>query len=1030
MFSKKLSILFTTALLALQTFVPIYAATHIEPDFLRAKPGLPPPSIKAKLESPKFQKKLQRFQETYGKQKTSQPGAFDGWWQNTIRGNNAGFGEPPFGSIDDLDSYIFIDSVTLERFGLTLVTTFPGTPVYPREFTNVDYGPTQEPSDINFYYQPNPDELVEVLDLDGPFFNPVNGQSWWSLKLQPDGTSLCASIDSRPEYIGYLSQANFFKKIDAPWNPIRPFDDTDSAFPDVTNPVAIAQYMYNSWTLNSLNPENNNFKDTDYKSFYEREAIFAQLIDEGFTFITPIRRIRVSQPGEHFISEFSRPFTTVPNNSFVSSDKLTDIFTDGFSYATTGATVEIGGFEGPWACMNGIYVNGVAIDEENAIPNPSPTHVDVNEDQTKGTFRNVYNHFLLNFDSSDAKKFPRDNEGWAKGICGKPYVKVIHRITPDTEYPALFGALQSMFYQMYQVSFHTARFKAIFKPGSMFLVNTWQEMKDAVATNNYWGSPADNGRNQIASRDQQAIPSGFFNNAVLANRTVTTYNDPFGLTQAPGSKYDYNIVMANYLDQNSVKNLYWAIAGTPATNPGDPTAPNGQFLQFDPVDIGYKPVIPGTQRAEFVGALGNVIVTDGIPKPQNPDPEHFTLLGDFFYPTATDTFVSNNYYVGFIDPALTGDKRIGYLRWGDEGLSDPSFFMITSTFPPVAAQLPPSQGGTNLKYGREAISQVMSNYTRYFNQQNCDAVILDIRANNGGIFEDLITVAEFFGDDRASVTLEWSKKDNGNSDLVQLDDSSQFQFFQNVIERNATSLDHFYVQQNAATYGADTICRGSPGKSKKVIVLTDYGAASSGDIFPHLFLGENLDGNLGSNTTGIIIGDIDGRLKGAAASNPLPVSKFANRIYDAQGRPFSPIDFTTDTATFPLLVNGRTGSTDNPVYYNQQSNLVAPSEAPTLHGTAGGNPLPNDWETNVWPALGLIKAPKGLFDPGFPKGKPNFDKRTSWRDPWLEQAILAAIGQESDSSSSPSSCQKKTHKRKFPFCHKKKHKQQRHAIAK
>lgn len=1003
-------------------------------DQTRVKPGVgftpkKAKKIRAQLTSPEFQEKLKEIQSARGVQEALDPTPFQGWWQLITRGNLNGFAETHFGTAtSDSDSYIFIDTETLQRFGITIVSTLAGTPVYPREFTNQDYGTTQEPLGLNFYYQASPTEIVQVFDLDGPAFDPTVGQSSWSLKLQADGQSLCAGFDSRPDFVGTLTDSGFYQKISAP-PPIRPFDATDSAFPDVTNPVAMAQYIYNAFTLNFLDPQNIHFDDQDYKSFYEREAIFAQLLDEGFTFITPIRRIRVSQPGTHYLAAYSQ--LNAPNGTFISHDLVTDIFTDGFSFATTGSTVEIGGFEGPWARMNGIYVNGVATQEANAIPNPRPPFVDVNEEETKGTFLNVYNHFQLRFDSQNAKKFPRDELGYGTEICGKPYVKVHHSIKADTEYPAFIAGLQMMFYKMYQVSFHTMRFGGRFKLGSMFLFNTFEEMKTHVASGDFWGNPLnDNGFNGIQSRINQAIPSGFFNNPIYNRRGVTTYNDPFGLSQAPGSYNDYNIVMANYLDQKSIKNLYWAISGHPATLPDSPKAPDGAFLQFDPREVGYKPAIPvpGSTTAEFVGALGDVTVVKGKPQPQFPsvDPtgKYYSLLGDFFTPFGDDTSISNAYYVGLIDSRLTNGKKVGYLRWLDEGLIDPGFFLPTATFPPVAASLPPSQGGTNLKYGREAMSQVFSIYTRYFNELGCDALILDIRSNNGGQPENIVALAEFVGDDRALFSQRWSKKDNGNSDLIDLADTSQYTFFQEIQERNSASFAQLFVQQNAATYGADTIFRGSPGHPKKIIVLTDYGAASAGDAFPHLFLGEFLDGNLGSNTTGIIIGDIDGRLKGSSSNaSPVPVSKFANQLYDQLGRPFAPIKYTADLPVGQVY-NGLTG-----IPYNIQSELVAPVKAPSLKGTAGGNPLPNDWETNVWPALGLIKAPKGLFDPRFPKGKPNFKNRESWRDPWLEQAILAAIGAESDALSS-SSCHKQKQKSKFPSCHKKKQKQKCPAIAK
>ncbi len=959
MLSKNLNLLLLSALLA-APILSLYGDELIQ----RPKLSLERiEKIKEKLQSPKNQEKIKKNNEC--RQSLRDLEDFQGWWQITGRGTFFGFGlGAPFAGAGtaDIDCYIFIDTTT----DPVTISTLAGTPYLPRELTNLDGAGTIS---FNTYYLASPTELVNTMDLDGVDFDPTNGQSWWSLKLQSDG-SIAASMDSRPEFVGYWSsQAAIFKKVPAPLQPVRPFDDTNSAFPDVTNPVAIAQYIYNALTLNHNQPQNINYNDTDYRTFYEREAIFAQLLDEGFTFTTPIRRLRVSQPGQHYVAGLS----TAGNPPFITTDLVTDIFTDGFSFATTGATVEIGGFVGPWARLNGTYVNGVAVIEEGAIPDPNSTHLDINADQTRGTFRNVFNHFLLDFDSS---AMPHDEQGWGLAVCGNPYVRVTHRITADMEYPAFRAAIEAMFFLMYQVSSHNA-YNAYFPPGSLFLFDTWDELKVAAATNNFWSSSTHRGDNLVRTRTSQAIPSSFYNNVTLAERQITTYNDPFGLTQAPGSTYDYNIVMANYITQP--KNLYYAIAGTPDLTP---VAPNGAPLQFDPVDIGYKPAIPGPQRAEFVGALGDITVVDGIPQPQNPDPTYYSLVGA----TSTDdTRNSNAYYLGIIDPALTGGKRIGYIRWLDAVNIDPLSFLLNSTFPPVAAGLPPSQGGTNLKYGREALSQVSANYTRFFNQQNCDAIIFDMRGNNGGLLEVAFSFAEFIGADRAAFHTLWSKNDNGNSDLIDFSDTTQYDFFQDFMNGNTVSFRQFYVSQNESTYGADTIFRGSPGNPKKIIILTDYASASAGDIMPHFFLGETLNGDLGANTTGLIIGDIDGRLKGAASNrNPVPVSEFSNRLYSASGAPFTPIRYRADLASGEPI----NGVTD--IFYNQQTEGTAPSPAPTLQGTAGGNPLPNDWSTNAWPALGFIPPYPGLFDPRIPKGLPVANVPETARDPWLEQCIVLA----------------------------------------
>jgi ABC-type molybdate transport system substrate-binding protein len=239
-------------------------------------------------------------------------------------------------------------------------------------------------------------------------------------------------------------------------------------------------------------------------------------------------------------------------------------------------------------------------------------------------------------------------------------VKVTHQITSSTEYPAFVAAIRALFFASYRISQHSA-YNAFFAPNSMFMFDTWDDLKNALETNSYWGSPLNVGDNLIRTRTNQRVPSGFYNNAVFAKTGVTTYNDPFGLNQLPGSYFDYNIVLANYVTK--AKNIYWAIAGTP-------TGPT----QFNPAEVGYtKPLIAGLQPAEFVGTLGDIEVVDGKPVPMNPNDTYYYLLGSSSSQNK-DVRNSNSYYVGLIDPSLTAGKKVGYLRLMDQTQVDPRGF--------------------------------------------------------------------------------------------------------------------------------------------------------------------------------------------------------------------------------------------------------------------------------------------------------------------------------------------------------------------
>lgn len=589
--------------------------------------------------------------------------------------------------------------------------------------------------------------------------------------------------------------------------------------------------------------------------------------------------------------------------------------------------------------------------------------------KAEGTWVNVFDHFLLKADTSDASQFPRDNLGWAL-FKGCPKVKVTHRFTPDMEYAAFRAAVAAMFYMLYQVSQHNDF--TIFAPiGSIFGYDTWKEVQTAVKT-----LPAPFVVQVPRTRTSQSLPSMFYNDVTRDARLAVTYNDPFGLNQfptpsaVPGSLgyYAYNIVMANYI--SNPKNVYFAIEGTLNTPP---------IFPIQSLPAGYKPIKPAANRAQFVGVLGNISVVNGQPVPTNPDPTYATLLGQIALPTAAQTptqlsTTSNNYYFGKIKNGLS-QKNIGYIRFVDAGLQDPSFVMFTSFFSPANTS-------SLLTYSRESFRKVFSEVMRYFvTDLQCDALIFDIRGNNGGLPWTIEAFMEFIGADRNLVDTRSGRKDTGNSTLLDLA-SPPYTSVNNAVSNTVDMSKTLLVSVSENLYGSGCIFRGNQQKQKKVILLVDEGAASAGSDCQKYFLGASLDGDLGSFTRGVIIGDNDERLKGAASSRgPVPVSKDNNYLVGPTGLPVSPINFRTD---LPISIQRIINTS---IFDNEQTDLIVPSQAPSLNGTSGSKALPNDWESLVYPDIGLLPF---VNHSGLPLPNPDFNNRATWRDTWLEQAILEA----------------------------------------
>jgi hypothetical protein len=173
--------------------------------------------------------------------------AFQGWWKMVLRGNEFGFG---FGAqTDDIDSYVYIDLSQYDPANnkYVKISTICGTPTQPREITPLDV--RNGAITMNDYYVPESTALVNVLDLNGPAFNPINGQSFWSLKLQADKKTICVSSDSQPQWEGYQATSNLLTKIESP-PPILPYDNTAP----VSDPVYMAKYIFNATELNHNQP--------------------------------------------------------------------------------------------------------------------------------------------------------------------------------------------------------------------------------------------------------------------------------------------------------------------------------------------------------------------------------------------------------------------------------------------------------------------------------------------------------------------------------------------------------------------------------------------------------------------------------------------------------------------------------------------------------------------------------------------------------------------------------------------------------
>ena len=358
----------------------------------------------------------------------------------------------------------------------------------------------------------------------------------------------------------------------------------------------------------------------------------------------------------------------------------------------------------------------------------------------------------------------------------------------------------------------------------------------------------------------------------------------------------------------------------------------------------------------------------------------YSLVSGALNPTPAQILNNKNVlYFGRIKTTLTSGKNVGYIRLRAFPNVDPSALATTGFFDPT--------NGTSPKSNREATSRVLSAMMKYLvTDLGCQgqAIIIDIRGNGGGSGTLAQALAEFFGATRPGLISNTPYKDDGIALLDQLQDTTKYSTDNEVFATTQNRNSTIFASYNVTAYP------GSVFQGGKVIILTDCISNSTGDVLPNFFVGANLDKNIGAGTTVKFIGDIDGRFSGGTSgiANPMPVSQNSSFLTDAAGNPVSPTRASYD-ASFGLSPKNVGGTN----YFITQQTPVTAIDAAPLKGTAGGNPLPNDWPQTVWPDLGFITPYPYPQLPGEPTpvAGTTAAAQATWNDVWLRQAILAAI---------------------------------------
>ena len=862
-----------------------------------------------------------------------------GWWRNRTIGAVDGI-NPGGPYILSLNQYIFVDTSISP---IQIQETW-GTKKYPRLQPDfLDPEPYPIPSLPNptltpqsFYLKKDESGKLDLINvynskLKGAVNPDLSYNVGATFKLQDDGT-LQAFEYANYNYFGSISYLPFqvFEKMDT-----APIDTTNL---DWNDPVMMFKYYVSA--LSSSNSSTNlATKGTNYVGPKRAKKILKQFYAGTFEKTTPIWKIRATN-------------TTVYNAAGISADKWTTLYTGNkckgkFSSATHGSTVYVKGGTDRFAKLNGTYENGVAAFNSSANLKLKQGWVDKGPD---GSFQDLFFSLLLNLDTSCLQDLADPLTGWIilpPGIT----ITVKHHVHSNMKYHELAAASMAWFYATFHTGTHIEQIVYTYD-NSARIIGSFQELKTLLAR------PQGANSQLEYVRFGQSNPNFFYHNAV-PYLNYPLINCPYPLYQA-NINLQYEVPAANYLEEIYV--LVWTIRGVLESDQPDPVATFGYPFINDPT----------AGRAHFESLVLQTTVIDGII--QVPAyPSGYTTIGDW----GPDIANVNSYYFGIINPKLTERHKIGYLYKRDCDFCDPINLMTNCG---VYAPETPNKS-KNPRIFREGLSQVYSKMMLLFKQKSIEAFILDQTGNLGGA-PDIISLSEFFGDDRLMYT-------TATADAVDIDLLHSFSKANvvNQASRKPWKLgsETALVELNEKLYPG-SVFHGTEKQEFPFIFMTDIFAFSFGDISPNLFLGENGDGNLGHNTQMHLVGCIDGREFGFADFSPnLPVNS-NTKYLDVNGNPVSAISFSLDGGSFFLEYS------KNKLSQFQQHQGVKPTKT-KFKGQDGGNALPISYEKTLFEDQGWTPR-KRKYLSGWKEihsTPPDPNDPTTWTFLYLDAAIDKAI---------------------------------------
>lgn len=757
-----------------------------------------------------------------------------------------------------------------------------------------------------------------------------------------------------------------------------------SQTPELFSPVELAKnlFYYNSYKTHVNN--NNAGIDDDYiGNRYAAQAAFDSFSSNGVTFVTPIKRVQASYSG--------------PNNVFGAngSTLTTDIYTqEQAHYCTPGSNVTISGFAGAWSALNGYYPNGVSFYEHSCVKTGGLQGAYSDSVLTStggiGTWFDVHNKFLLIKDTGDATVYPVSNATGTLGqavFSGSPLTSVTHRFSNDMTYNEWQAAYMAMCIYIFGNQTHTRNGVTLEdrNTGKLYSVWDFQAGTNNPTVLNYTKPITFTSPNHLIICTQQFFTSfrkytwgndpyqtqyylniKFYTGTQTSTATPITYNHALPLNYCTGTPQQLFIGLDGTNTKNRVQNYVstrYSMSGSNIRNVSDINFTGGNYVTAQ--------LVP---RDQVTGVF--------------PNRSQWTLSNNSYgaVSVTTSTNFLNYFYATLIDPLYTNGKKIGYMTVPDGG----NFWygVISNNFLGLLPELAPPIPSNTVYTGALGALKVMTTVIKWFNDQNCDGLILDGRFNGGG--PDSTWMQLLFGGDRKGRTQYNAPNTDGYSAITKYANSTD-----SSVNSQVQYMMENVLPSDVARNFTGGVFRGTgsnPADAKKVVYLTTYRSASYGDANTRIWQGDNYDGNLGSNTYAKVMGEVDGRLYGAASGLPLP--NYSNgRLKTALSAAIN-----TDAPLQPIVHLTATGP--NGLIWNTQRSPFVATKAMATGATGtfksnipGVSAMPTSIQSTLWSDWGIVpEDSSSFFSRYINDGKPMPDKNNpnTWRDILLEQAIREA----------------------------------------